>query len=152
MSLSEQQERFCQLIAQGKNQTDAYMEAGYKVKDAEVAKSAASRLFANVNIVARVAELRAASVDDTLVTLEWLKEQAKGILKEARAAKQFAAATGALKELGILSGERIEKSQRENINRNVDEYDDAELLAITRASSAGVVGPARRSQEPDSVH
>jgi phage terminase small subunit len=149
MSLSEQQERFCQLIVQGKNQTDAYMEAGYKVKDAEVAKSAASRLFANVNIVARVAELRASSVDDTIVTLEWLKEQAKGILKEAREAKQFAAATGALKELGILSGERVEKSVRENINRDADQLTEAELAAyLAPAGSAGIAEPKAGAPKP----
>ena len=148
MSLSEQQERFCQLIVQGKNQTDAYMEAGYKVKGPEVARANASRLLANANIEARIAELRAMSVDDTLVTLDWLKEQAKAILKEAREAKQFAAATGALKELGILSGERIEKSQRENINRNVDEYDEATLAAIASGSGAGTAEPHSLAPKP----
>ena len=152
MSLSEQQERFCQLIVQGKNQTDAYMEAGYKCKGPDVAKVNASRLLTNANIVARVAELRAVSVDDTIVTLEWLKEQAKGILKEAREAKQFAAATGALKELGILSGERVEKSVRENINRNVDEFDEASLLAIASGSSAGAARPQGVAPKPDPLH
>lgn len=148
MSLSEQQERFCQLIVQGKNQTDAYMEAGYKVKSPEVARANASRLLTNANVEARIAELRAMSVDDTIVTLEWLKEQAKAILKEAREAKQFAAATGALKELGILSGERVEKSQRENINRNVDEYDEATLAAIASGSGAGAVEPHSVAPKP----
>lgn len=148
MSLSEQQERFCQLIVQGKNQTEAYMEAGYKCS-AEHARTAASRLSTNVNVIARIAELRALAVEDTVVTLEWLKEQAKAILKEAREAKQFAAATGALKELGILSGERIEKSQRENINRNVDEFDEATLAAIASGSSAGAAQPHPVASKPN---
>lgn len=143
MSLSQQQERFCQLIAQGKNQTDAYMEAGYKVKDAEVAKSAASRLFANVNIAARIAELRASAAQEAQIDLAWLIRECAATYAAAKKDAAYGPAVSALKELGILTGERIEKSVRENINRNVDEYDEAELLNIARASSAGVAGQAR---------
>lgn len=58
-TLTEQQERFCRFILEGKNQTDAYKAAGYKAKDDNVAKANASRLIANANVAAFLAERRA---------------------------------------------------------------------------------------------
>jgi phage terminase small subunit len=142
MSLTQQQERFCQLIAQGKNQTDAYMEAGYKAKDAIVAKAAASRLFANVNIANRVQELRQSVAGEAEVTLKWLQDKAKELLIEAQAAGQYAAANGSLKELGILTGFRVEKSDR--TNRTVEDTSDLtrdELYRIARGSREGTAAP-----------
>lgn len=48
-------ERFAQELAKGTSQTDAYLAAGYKGD-----RTAASRLSTNVNIQARVAELKTA--------------------------------------------------------------------------------------------
>jgi hypothetical protein len=46
------------------------------------------------------------------ITLAVLIERADQIFKQAMAAGQFAAALNALKELGVLSGKRVERSER----------------------------------------
>jgi hypothetical protein len=148
---NQQHELFCQKVAEGMSQADAYEAAGYKGSRKSLTDNAA-RLIANDSIAARIAELRANAAQEAQIDLAWLIRECAATYAAAKKDAAYGPAISALKELGILTGERIEKSQRENINRNVDEYDDAELLAITRASSAGVAGPARRSQEPDSVH
>jgi predicted HAD superfamily Cof-like phosphohydrolase len=56
-SLNVRQERFCEFIAAGESQTDAWIKAGHKVKR-NVAKSAANRALTNVDLNARIAELR----------------------------------------------------------------------------------------------
>jgi hypothetical protein len=150
--LSQQQQRFADLILEGRNQTDAYKQAGYKCANDNVAAVSASELVRNPKVVAYMTERRQEAAQSLQIDLQWLINKGVAILEAAEKQGAYGPAISALKEVGILTGERIEKSQRENINRNVDEYDDAELLAITRASSAGVAGPARRSQEPDSVH
>ncbi len=48
--LSIQQLKFIDGLLEGKNQTKAYIDAGYEVKDANVAGAAASRLLNNVKI------------------------------------------------------------------------------------------------------
>ncbi|MFC1717668.1 terminase small subunit [Candidatus Poribacteria bacterium] len=48
--LNSQQMRFIDGIIQGKNRTDAYIGAGYKIRNRHNASSAASRLYANPNV------------------------------------------------------------------------------------------------------
>jgi hypothetical protein len=59
-----------------------------------------------------VAELRAPVADKLEITLSLLIERADMIFRQAMAAGQFNAAISALKELGVLSGKRIERSER----------------------------------------
>jgi phage terminase small subunit len=142
MSLSEQQERFCQLIAQGKNQTDAYMEAGYKVKSPEVARANASRLLTNANIDARVMELRHKAAEKAEIDLAWLINKGVAILEAAEKADAYGPAVSALKEVGILTGLRIEKSDR--TNRTVEDASDLtrdELYRIARGGREGIAAP-----------
>jgi len=47
---NSRQEKFIQNYLKGMTETDAYMAAGYKCKNAFVARNAASRLLANVGI------------------------------------------------------------------------------------------------------
>jgi phage terminase small subunit len=50
------QEEFCHAIAEGKNQTEAYIIAGYKKRGA---KQSAHRLLTNADLQARIAEIKA---------------------------------------------------------------------------------------------
>jgi hypothetical protein len=59
-----------------------------------------------------VAELRAPVADKLEITLSLLIERADQIYRQAMLAGQFNAAINALKELGVLSGKRIERSER----------------------------------------
>ena len=45
--LSQQQIRFIDAIMEGKNRTDAYINAGYKIRNRRNVRSAAARLYAN---------------------------------------------------------------------------------------------------------
>ncbi len=56
-------ERFAQELAKGSSQTEAYLAAGYKGD-----KTAASRMSTNVNVQARVAELKEAIAERAEIT------------------------------------------------------------------------------------
>jgi phage terminase small subunit len=111
-------ERFAQFLAGGKSATDAYEEAGYKRSH-----SNGPALARTEEISARVAQIntenlereRAAATtaaERAAVTRHSLVEEAKTVLAAAKEAKQHSAAVSALKELGILAGVRIERSER----------------------------------------
>lgn len=55
--LNVRQQRFCEFIAAGENQTEAYLKAGFKV-DKSVARRNGARLLTNADIKERVSELR----------------------------------------------------------------------------------------------
>ena len=62
--LTVRQERFCERIAAGENQTDAWLLAGYKVSR-EVARRNAAESLKNPRILSRVAELREPQKSET---------------------------------------------------------------------------------------
>jgi hypothetical protein len=75
-----------------------------------------------------VAELKAPVADKLEITLSLLIERADMIFQQATAAGQFNAAISALKELGVLSGKRIERSERGGPGE-FDRMSDEELRA-----------------------
>ena len=151
--LNEQQERFCRLIVEGKSGNEAYAAAGYKVSNDATARANASRLLTNASICERIAELRKPLAAQTSVTLAWLIQQAQEVLIAAKADASHAASIAAIKELGILSGERIEQSIRTNRNITVDEYSDEDLTAYLASNgSAGAIAEASRAKGSDPVH
>ena len=121
-------EAFAQALAKGMTADAAYLAAGYKPS-----RSAASRLCANVNVSLRVEALRARASANLEFSLQWLLERTEEARQGAMEAGQHAAAIAAIKELGILSGHRIEK--RENLSRTVDQMSDADLEAIARGEA-----------------
>jgi hypothetical protein len=111
-------ERFAQLLASGKNATDAYEQAGYKRDPGN-----ASHLAGTETITSRVQELttealererkiQAIATARCAVTRQSLIEKAQEICAKAIEAGQLSAATAAVKEIGVLSGIRIERSER----------------------------------------
>src|SRR5260370_18665798 len=111
-------ERFAQLLASGKTAKDAYELAGYSPSE-----SNASLLSRTEAVRSRVAELQsealeqqraavAVAVERTAITRQRLIEISDEIRTKAIEAGQLSAATAALKELGVLSGIRIERSER----------------------------------------
>lgn len=58
-SLNARQEAFVKKLAEGASQRAAYLAAGYAARGDNVAEAAASRLFKNVKVQLRLAELRA---------------------------------------------------------------------------------------------
>ena len=112
------QERFAQLLASGKTAADAHEQAGYR-RDA----GNSSRLSKTEKITTRVQELttealererkvQAIATERCAVTRQSLIEKAQEICAKAIEAGQLSAATAAVKEIGVLSGIRIERSER----------------------------------------
>ena len=113
--LSPKQQKFADLVLESVSATEAYARAGYKVTNENSAAASASRLLRNAKIEAYIAERQQNAMDKAEITLEWLLEQGKGIMKDARDDKAHGPAVSALKEVSILSGNRVEKQQTEII-------------------------------------
>lgn len=99
--LTAQQEKFCQLIADGHSQADAYRGA-YKVGQSkpETVIQNASRLMADSNVSARVVALRAALTNKAL----WTREQAVQALIAEATGDRASDRISALKALNDMHG------------------------------------------------
>jgi phage terminase small subunit len=79
--LNIRQERFCEFIADGESQTDAYLKAGFKV-DKGVARRNAARLMTNADIAARIAELRKPVTKKLLLSKDRKRELLRDIAED----------------------------------------------------------------------
>lgn len=122
-------ERFAQELAKGKSATEAYVLAGYRPSD-----SNAATLRGNQRISERVSEIVDRASTRVEITLGRLMEMAATVYDRALEQGQNAAAVSAVKELGVLSGLRVER--RENANRNLDDLSDSDLLDIARSGGS----------------
>lgn len=120
---TERQERFAHFIARGLSQIDAYEAAGYSR-----CGKAASRAARRPGVAARVRELRHRATSRAHVTLASLLEKAEDARVLAMQNNQPGAAVQAIKEIGILSGLRVEK--RDSSIRSVHQLTDDELMQI----------------------
>jgi hypothetical protein len=93
-----------------------------------------------------VAELRAPIAEKLEITLAVLIERADQIYRQAMLAGQFNAAISALKELGVLSGKRIERAERDEPGE-FDRMSDDELrkAVLDHAKQLGLV-PKKETQ------
>ncbi len=67
------QERFCEFVAAGESQTDAYLNAGFKVPKADARKHGA-RLMTKDDIKARISVLRAPEKAEATATKEFKRK------------------------------------------------------------------------------
>ena len=89
-SLTRLQKRFAEEYVLDLNGGAAYRRAGYKVKDDDLARSAGSRLLANVNVAAYVQALTARRSHSTGITAERvLKELARLAFSDVRSVMTF---------------------------------------------------------------
>jgi hypothetical protein len=84
----------------------------------------------------RVRELQERGAARAEVTVESLIREAEEIRKEALAARQFSAAIAAVREKGVLSGKRVERSERGVSG----EYADLENMTADELRAALVEG------------
>jgi hypothetical protein len=132
-------EKFCQLLATGNSPIyEAYALAGYKPNGGN-----ASVMSLRPDVLARVNEIKAERFEqDRAMTLkatrkagltrESMLEMADEIRREAKENRQYAAAAAALKEMGVLAGLRIERSERGSPHEFA-ELSDAALLDELRS-------------------
>ena len=109
-------ERFAQELAKGKSASEAYVLAGY-----EESRSAASRLSANVNVQARVDELKERAAANVSLTREWVLEQLVDNASKAKAAGDFGPSNQALNLLGKELGMFVERTENVNIEHVVSD-------------------------------
>jgi hypothetical protein len=132
MLKNARRERFAQLLASGKNATDAYEQAG-----CNRSHSNGPALARTEEISARVAQINAEALERErttakvaaercAITRQSLIEKAEAIFEQAKDNGQTAAAVAALKEIGVLSGIRIERSER----GQPGEFDWLEKLSV----------------------
>ena len=109
-------ERFAQELAKGKSASEAYVSAGY-----EESRSAASRLSANVNVQARLDELKERAAANVSLTREWVLEQLVDNAAKAKAAGDFGPSNQALNLLGKELGMFVERTENVNIEHVVSD-------------------------------
>jgi phage terminase small subunit len=135
---NNRQERFCNFLAQGKCAVDAHELACYKRNDGN-----ASTLLAMPHIQDRLKEIRGELARNTVVTAESLIQQAEEVGLCAMERRQFSAAIAAIKELGVLSGARIERREIGSPGE-FDQLSDDELerLLVERIKALGLMPDA----------
>ena len=100
---------FARELASGKKPREAAIAAGYPPGtsfDANAYKRAR-----RADVKRMVAEFRAPIAEKLDITLEWLIKENLQLYREAKAAGQLRDAREGLKELSVLSGKRIERSE-----------------------------------------
>lgn len=138
--LSEREEIFCQNVAKGMSYAEAYEAAGYSGTSKNSIYANAARLIRKDRVMIRVNELQGKAAQEAQIDLEWLIRESVATYTAAKKDCAYAAAVSALKEIGILTGVRVEKQDR--TNRNVDEASELtrdELYRIARGSGQRTV-------------
>jgi acetylornithine/succinyldiaminopimelate/putrescine aminotransferase len=134
-------ERLAQALAAGKSIVEANEFAGY-AKGKPCQATNGHRIAHSPEVRARIDEIQGNSMAITLklqaiaaarsaTTVASLIDEAEAARVLAMEIKNPAGAVAAIKEKGILSGMRIEKS--EHLNRNVEQLTDDELAAYLTA-------------------
>lgn len=110
--LTAKQEKFCQNIAKGMNQSDAYREAynTAKGKDKTVWENA-SRLMSDSKVTARIEELRAETTEEIKYTVEDSFRKLSEIQVLAMKNKKLTEAIKAEELKGKLKGLYVEKRE-----------------------------------------
>lgn len=129
---SQRHERFAQELAKGKSQTQAYTDAGY-----EGDVTAASRLSRNVNVQARVAELKERAAARTEITVASLTERllkiaavAEGEEAAKAGAPMLSVARATLMDVAKLNGLIVDRTAHSVDLSNLSEDDLRSLEAI----------------------
>lgn len=80
MLKNQRHELFAQGIAKGLTAKDAYIKAGYKARD-NAAESAAARLFRNVQVQARLAEIAAELESQAIATADEIQRFLTSVMR-----------------------------------------------------------------------
>jgi len=113
MLSNAQWERFACKVAEGELIGAAYEYAGYKTKG-NVSEVNGCRLLKRPEVAARVAEIKAAAAEQTGVTIESLIKLGLDIIADARADKDFSAASATYERLAKISGNWVDRSENKS--------------------------------------
>jgi phage terminase small subunit len=125
--------------ASGMTLTEAYEKAGFEPDDGNCV-----RLAHEESVAKRIQELTEKAAERAGVTVDSLIAESEQARKGAMNAEQFAAAVAAIKEKGVLSGKRIERSERGQPGEfaDLDNMSAGELAEFIR----------KQAQDEESVH
>jgi phage terminase small subunit len=103
--LTDRQARFAEGIIAGKDQVDAYIDAGYKAKSRQVGRVNAYRLLhTNDNVQVYLQGLRDERARVSAITRTSQQRRLQQIADAALADKQYSAAVSALREVNSITG------------------------------------------------
>ena len=111
------QEQFCRLIVEGRSANQAYVDAGYKPNRGNSAKLRGYEIIEKrinelmLEKAAKLEEKQQQVAQDLAIDRAWLMRKLGTVIAMAEAKQDANAVVNAIKELGVLSGERIEKSE-----------------------------------------
>ena len=129
-------ELFCQNMAKGMSQQDAYKKAGYRG-----GRNDACNLGTKPHIKERLAELMRRNVEKQDAVVEITSQRLLEMAEEARALamrqNQPAAAVTALTAIAKLAGLWVEKSETTTKTADPTMLTDAELAGIIQATEPG---------------
>ncbi len=118
--LSVRQERFCELIAAGKTGPDAWIEAGYQVKNRDVAKANACEALTSPYVQARIAKLRAPEKAKNALTRD-RKRELLWEIAESKTASMDARLRAIAEDSRMQGHYEPEKQQIDHRVSNLDE-------------------------------
>ncbi len=104
LQLTQKQEAFALGVVWGLNLSDAYRRAGYRGGCSKTINEAASRLYKNSKVIARIEELRRPIVERTQITLERHLEILEEIRDKAVEKSKYGVAINAHIALGRALG------------------------------------------------
>ena len=124
VALTSKQEKFAQLVASGKNQSDAYRQAydAENMTDKTIHETACE-VAANPKVSARIKKLREPAVRKIELTVEKLLERLNDALELAEETDQPSAMTATLREMGKLA-DLYPAEKRENRNFEMTQLAD----------------------------
>jgi hypothetical protein len=117
-------EKFAQLLAQGRTEYGAYELCHYKPHRGNPCKLARK-------VAARVEEITQEAARRTIINKEYLIEKSEELRARGMEIDQLAAAGTAIRELGVLTGHRVERAEIGGPGE-FDHLSDDELLAAIR--------------------
>ncbi len=113
-------ELFCQNIARGDNQTQAYIKAGYKQKE-DTARIQASHLITNNNIIQRISYLKAQNASKGQIDRDKIIETLNRVINESLVDTDRTSALKAMDILNKMGGYYSEKRVIETTTETVNE-------------------------------
>lgn len=118
-------ERYCQEVAAGKSQTDAYAAVYGK----QGRRDSAARLSAKANIRQRIDELTAKAAEQAVVDAAWIRRKLKDNAIQCMKAGDTFAPSAANKALELLGKDKGMFVDRRLVGvRNIDDMTEEELL------------------------
>lgn len=109
--LSAQQRKFADLVLSGETQINAHRLAGYTGKNDNARAASASVILRNANVAAYMAEQSKAASEKAQIDLQWLITEAVEVYTAAKNDAAYGPAFVGIKEISILTGNRVEKTE-----------------------------------------